>query len=259
MSSCRLSASFKDRLCFEAHSDYLLNTNTPDSLSPPKPSNSYLPRQASGEGGRRIHLNFSLLRTRLNGARYQLQARTGSSKAWRWVDFNPKYHTQSVRSPGMRFHGENPLEKTDGRTFDRQTDNATTTERGKQRTKYHRDSLGGDWGRREVRRPPILMTPSGGYDDGRYRDALRHAIALQVKQGGLGKEYSWYERGQSLATGRRKPFRTRFRCSRTRDDRVEKARERREFVVYPYSDPQPFDHRGVGEGEGGREGTREEG
>lgn len=40
-------------------------------------------------------------------------------------------------------------------------------------------------------------------------------------------------------------FRTRFPLSKPGADRVEKARGRREFAVYPYSNPKPFDHRGV--------------
>ena len=51
------------------------------------------------------------------------------------------------------------------------------------------------------------------------------------------------------------PFQTRFRCSKSKDDVVEKCRERREYGVYPYVNPQPYDHRGVrGEREGGRGG-----
>ena len=88
----------------------------------------------------------------------------------------------------------------------------------------------------------LLMTPSGKFDDGRYAEALNFVFSHDYGgQSGRGREGG--------ARGKKRPlFRSGFRCSKPHDDRVERARERREFVVYPFNNPQPFDHRGVRRG-----------
>lgn len=91
------------------------------------------------------------------------------------------------------------------------------------------------------------MTPSGKFDDGRYAEALDYVLAHEIRGESGGGRVA--ERGR-----KQPPFRSRFHCSTARDDRVEKARERREYVVYPYSNPLPFDHRGVRRGREGRKG-----
>lgn len=87
---------------------------------------------------------------------------------------------------------------------------------------------------------PLMTTPSGDFDDGRYTQALGVVLSHQV---GMG---DWARRGvKNFSARRKKPFRARFLCSKAKDDQVEKALDRKDFVVQPYRDPQPFDHRGV--------------
>lgn len=170
------------------------------------PQVPYLPRR-DPDARAKVNLDLSLLRTRLNSSCH----RYNNAKGWRWVDFRPKYHTQAPRSPKMVFGG-------------------------KKTTNEFEPSGASEYKSRGVDR--LLMTPSGKFDDGRYAEALDYVLAHEI--GGQSKGGRAAERGR-----KRPPFRTRFHCSAAWDDRIEKARERREYVVYPYRNPQPFDHRGV--------------
>lgn len=200
-----LSVAFKDRLCFEAHCDYLLNA------SHVPPQTPYLPRRDPEARGK-INLDLSLLRTRLNGTCHCFN----NAKGWRWVDFRPKYHTQLPKSPKMVFHGRETSAGLSGV-------GGVTTQREKARDRR------------------FLTTPSGKVDDGRYAEALDYLFTHQVE--GLSG-YEGGGRGKPRVT-QRPPFRRRFHCSKAEDDRVEGALDRREYVAYPYRDPKPFDHRGV--------------
>ena len=98
-------------------------------------------------------------------------------------------------------------------------------------------------------------THSGALDhDGRYSSAFSIAIKNRVGRGGEGRKNVSLRRsrhslqhhlGRGLVGLTNEPFETWLPVTRSGDDRVEKARERREFAVYPYRNPKPFDHRGV--------------
>ena len=177
------------------------------------PQIPYLPRR-DPDARAKVNLDLALLRTRLNSSCH----RYNNAKGWRWVDFRPKHHTQAPRSPTVVFGGK-ALEQPYGQ---------------------YRVGSGGQNQSRGTHR--LLMTPSGKFDDGRYAEALNFVFSHDYGgQSGRGREGG--------ARGKKRPlFRSGFRCSKPHDDRVERARERREFVVYPYTNPQPFDHRGVRRG-----------
>lgn len=218
-----LSISFKDRLCFEAHSDFLLNS----AYLPPK--TPYLPQRRDSESRNKINLDLSLLRTRLTSGRH-----CNNVRGWRWVDFTPKSHTHAPKTIGMVFRDKGPFPKGGGG--------------GRGRGEGGRGGGGGggevEYKKQHLQRFPITI--SGKADDkGSYKYALDIVLAHQLGMEDRRRRRSG--RGRGVSSGAT-PFKTRFQCSKSEDDVI---RERRDYGVYPYTNPQPYDHRGVREGQGG--------
>ncbi len=264
-----LSVSFKDRLCFEAHNQF----------SPSSTHSLTLHNASKGQdlhddkkSANKVNLDFSLLRTRLNSRGISQDGK--SSRAWRWVDFSPKCHKNSPRSPKM-VHDRRPSLSPPVVVGEKPAGEDNSHQKNKKKSKpppflflpqvllqhlYTANTVGEVW-----RGAPT--TTSGELDhDGRYASAFN--IAMKNKVGGGGRnglprrsKYPFQHRlGRGLGAQSapsvelmKDPFQTRFLLSKAGDDRLEKARERRDFAVYPYWNPKPFDHRGVSSKKGEKE------
>ena len=194
----------------------------------------------------RLNLDFSLLGTCISGS--------GSygNKAWRGVHFAPRYHAHSVKSPEMSFHKTSSTLCDDDKPETCQTGSKNGSNKRVYFTETGLDSVE-DRSKKQLMATPLenrnskdmenqskkqfIMTPSGVLDhDGRFSQALRCAIIS------VGKETRGRDRQRRLSS-KHPTFRTRFLISKPKDDQVERALERRFYVSYPYTNPQPFDHR----------------